>query len=325
MKTFNRLALVAALGAITLTGCKLSDLTDSEDDGSKVVLQGRAAIGAPMAGATIDIKDANGNSYRVYADASGYFALEIEEEEFRPRLIVPTSELRAPVIVRATFNESEYHSVLCNVVYGEFDSVNVHPLTDYVMNETAAVATAYDMWTSGASSNYCNATFVEIFRDTASTLGTSFNFFNSAFEANGSGFDALLDSFNPETFERDSADAGFRVVNGLGSLALIPGTTWAASATGTFDGNPVNEQRTGEVEITADGLRELIAGVLENAAEDEIEIESLTITLEGDGVGEIGTQVTAILKGRAALAGLGFVARSFNVTVELERIAILEP
>ena len=118
MKTFNRLALVAALGAITLTGCKLSDLTDSEDDGSKVVLQGRAAIGAPMAGATIDIKDANGNSYRVYADASGYFALEIEEEEFRPRLIVPTSELRAPVIVRATFNESEYHSVLCNVVYG---------------------------------------------------------------------------------------------------------------------------------------------------------------------------------------------------------------
>ena len=75
MKTYNQLALVAALGAITLTGCKLSDLTDSDDDGSTVVLQGRAAIGAPMAGATIDIKDAYGREYRVYADGSGYFSL----------------------------------------------------------------------------------------------------------------------------------------------------------------------------------------------------------------------------------------------------------
>ena len=233
--------------------------------------------------------------------------------------------MRGPVIVRATFNESVYHSVLCNVVYGEFDSVNVHPVTQYVMNETAAVASAYDMWTSGASSNYCNENFVDVFRGTASSLETTFNFFNSAFDANGTGFDALLDSFNPGLFEHGEADEGFPILNGLGSLALIPGTTWSATAVGTFDGNPVEEQRTGEVEVTADGLRELIRDVLEDAAEDEIDIESLTITLEGDGIGEIGTQVSARLKGKAALAGLGFVTRSFDVTVELERIAVLEP
>ena len=323
MKTFNRLALVAALGTITLTGCKLSDLTDSDDDTSTVALQGRAAIGAPMAGATIDIKDANSNTYRVYADASGYFSLVLDEEEFLPRGVESSTLLRGPIIVRATFNETEYHSVLCNVVYGEFDSVNVHPLTDYVMNETADVATAYNMWTSGASDNYCNEEFMDNFRNTAATLETTFNFFNSAFDANGTGFDAVLDSFNPETFTAEPAADNFRILNGLGSLVLVPGTTWAATATGTFDGDPVNEERTGEVEITADGLRELIGNVLESAAEDEIEIDSLTITLEGDGIGEIGTQVTAVLKGKAGLASLGFVTRSFNVTVELERIAAL--
>lgn len=317
--TIFSLTAIAAAASIGLTGCKLSDLNDSDEDTRVTLIQGRAATTAPMAGATIEIKDANGQEFRVYSDGSGYFSLVLDTEED------VFDDLLAPVIIRATDNEDVYHSVLCNIVYGEFDSVNVHPLTDYVMNETAAVATAYAMWASGASNNYCNEPFINVFRDTASTLGTSFNFFNSAFDANGSGFDALLDSFNPETFVRENADAGFRILNGLGSLALIPGTTWAATATGTLDGNAVNEEFAGEVEVTAAGLRDLIDGVLEDVTGDEIEIESLTITLEGDGVGEVGTQVTAVLKGKAALASLSSVTRNFNVTVELERITEVAP
>lgn len=314
--TIFPLAAIAAATAISLTGCKLSDLNDSDEDTRTTPVQGRAAIGAPMVGATIDIKDANGQEFRVYSDGTGYFALVLDSEED------VFDDLAAPVIIRATNNEDVYHSVLCNIVYGEFDSVNVHPLTEYVMDETASVATAYALWETTGKDGYCNAAFAYNFRAAASTLGTAFNFFNSAFDADGTGFDAVLDSFNPNTFMPVAAADDFHILNGLGSLVVIPGTTWSATASGTFDGETFEDSRTGEITVNAEGLRDLIDTLLEDEAAQEVEIESLVITLEGDGIGEEGTIVQANLRGRAALADLGFVTRNFNINVDLERIAI---
>lgn len=314
MKSVTCYAFSAILAASSagLAGCKISDLNDSDDNTSFTAIQGRAAVGAPMVGATIDIKDANGQQFRVYTDGSGYFSLTLDSEEDG------FEELAAPIIVRATNNEDVYHSVLCNIVYGEFDSVNVHPLTEYVMDETAPVATAYAMWETTGKTGYCNAEFAYNFRATASTLGTDFNFFNSAFDANGTGFDAILDSFNPNTFVPVAAADNFHIVNGLSSLVVIPGTTWSSTASGTFDGAAYADSRTAEIAVTAEGLRELIDTLLEEEAAQEVEIESLVITLEGDGIGEEGTTVQANLKGKA---DVGLITRNFNITVDLERIA----
>lgn len=314
MKSANHHALAAifTVSVIGLSGCKLSDLNDADKNTSTTLIQGRAAVGAPMVGATIDIKDANGQEFRVYSDGSGYFALTLDSEED------VFDDLAAPILVRATNNEDVYHSVLCNIVYGEFDSVNVHPLTEYVMDETAPVATAYAMWETTGKTGYCNAAFAYNFRATASTLGTDFNFFNSAFDANGTGFDAILDSFNPATFTPVAAADDFHIMNGLNSLVVIPGTTWSSTASGTFDGAAYADSRTGEITVTAEGLRELIDTLLEEEAAQEVEIESLVITLEGDGIGEEGTTVQANLKGKA---DVGLITRNFNITVDLERIA----
>ena len=322
MKSLSMLPLALLIGGATLLGgCKLSDLNDDDDDdGPTVVLQGRAAVGGPMIGATIDIKDADGREFRVYSDASGYFSLTLDDDDVAPRFIAPATSLTAPIIVRADYNESTYHSVLCNIVYGERDSVNVHPLTQYVMNSTATVASAYANWTDGASDDYCNAAFNDVFRDTAATLGSPFNFFNSAFSANGSGFDATLASFNPATFDRGTAAEGFHIANGLGSLVLIPGTVWSGTVSGKFGEDTIEEMVEQELDVDAAGLRSLVEELLAGYSRDSIEIESLTAVVEGDGTGEAGTTFKAVLKGKAAINGLSVVTRSFNITMELERI-----
>mgnify|MGYP006142654897 CR=1 FL=1 len=309
------LAALATAATFALTGCELSGLTDSDDDTRSTPIQGRAATGAPMVGATIDIKDANGQEFRVYTDGSGYFALTLDSEED------VFEALAAPILVRATNNADVYHSVLCNIVYGEFDSVNVHPLTEYVMDETAAVDTAYAMWETTGKGEYCNAEFAYNFRAAADTLNTDFNFFNSAFDANGTGFDAILDSFNPVTFDPVVPAENFHILNGLGSLVLIPGTIWSATGSGTFGGEAYEDSRNVETPVTAAGLRTLIETLLEEEAAQDIEIESLTITLAGDGIGEEGTTVQANVRGTAALATPSFVRRNFNIDLDLERIA----
>lgn len=311
MKSVPHHARIACLAAaITgLTGCELSG---SDGNSEATLIQGRAATDTPMVGATIDIKDANGQQFRAYSDGSGYFALILDSEEDS------FEDLAAPIIVRATNNEDVYHSVLCNIVYGELDSVNVHPLTEYVMDQTTSVDDAYALWETTGKAGYCNADFAYNFRATASTLGTTFNFFNSAFDANDSGFDAILDSFNPATFTPVAAADNFHIINGLGSLVVIPGTIWSTTASGTFDGLPYADSRNEEITVTAEGLRSLIDTLLEEETAKEVDIESLAITLEGDGIGEEGTIVQANLKGKAVV---DMVTRKFNITVELERIA----
>jgi hypothetical protein len=311
MKSVTRHVLIACL-ATALTGLAGCEISGSDDNSEATLIQGRAAVGVPMVGATIDIKDANGQQFRVYSNGSGYFALVLDSEADN------FEDLAAPIIVRATNNEDVYHSVLCNIVYGEFDSVNVHPVTEYVMNQTASADTAYALWETTGKTGYCNAAFAHNFRATASTLGTTFNFFNSAFDADGTGFDAILDSFNPATFTPVDAADDFHIQNGLGSLVVIPGTIWSSTASGTFDGQAYDDSRTAEITVTAEGLRNLIDTLLEEETAQDVEIKSLVITLEGDGTGEEGTSVLANLKGKA---DAGSITRSFNITVDLERIA----
>ena len=316
---------LAACASIGLTGCKLSDLVDGDEKTSFVALQGTATTtSGPMIGARVDIKDANGNEFAAYVESSGYFSLVQDPDDEEKEYV----ELQAPLILSVDYNEETYRSVLCNIVYSQFgaaiDTVNVHPLTEFVMDKTTgSVDSAYADWEEGASSDYCqNPFFVENFNNIASSLegNGTFNFFNTLFSANDTGFDSVLRDFNPEMLPDGEADEDFHLVDGLGSLVMVPGTSWNGTAVGSFGSEAIDESAEGiQIDITPEGLADTLEDLLSNE-ESEVELQSLSISAEGNGIGEIGTTATVRLKGTAALAGAELITRKFDLTLDLVRV-----
>ncbi|MCC1496024.1 hypothetical protein [Alcanivorax sp. 1008] len=319
---------VAVCASVGLSGCKLSDLVDGDEQTSFVALQGTATTAdGPMVGARVDIKDANGDMYVAYVESSGYFSLvqdpEDDEMEYSP--------LEGPIILRVDYNEQTYHSVLCNVVYSQFgstiDTVNVHTLTDFAMRGTADVDEAYAFWDE-ANGEFCsNMEFAWDVNNLAYSLegNGTFNFFNTLFSADNTGFDSVLRNFDPESFnpetDLDEAPSDFHLANGLGTLVTTPGTAWDGTATGTFAGETVNEVGEGiQIDITPEGLTATLEELLSGAVENEVELQSLSISAEGDGIGEVGTTAVVRLKGSAAIAGAGLVSKNFDITLDLELV-----
>ncbi|MFN3712145.1 MAG: hypothetical protein ACK4SX_00650 [Alcanivoracaceae bacterium] len=314
------LPIVIGLASVSLSACKLSDLVGDDDDNTSfVALQGRAAnADGPMAGATIKIKDANGEAFTVFSNASGYFSLrqDTSEEDY--------VELVAPIIVSTDYNTDTYNSVLCNIVYSNLsnaiDTVNVHAVTEAVMDATSSTDNAYSNWEFGAQGNYCNQAFAANFNDAANALDTTFNFFNILFDANGTGFDALQRAFNPEEFEPPYHGES-RIEDSLGSIVNFEDGLWLIQATGNSGSDTISATREEQaITITLPDLRAFIEELIEEASEADITITSLTATIDGDGLGEVGTEVTANLRGSVALQGAAAIRRNFNIDVTVQRV-----
>lgn len=327
IKLDSRILLPLLLGGAVLStpGCKLSDLVDNDDESTTfVALQGRAAnADGPMVGAIIEVKDSNpaNDPITLYANNSGYFALVQDTDDF------DYVELTPPIIIRTDYNETSYNSVLCNIVYrdlsGAIDTVNIHPLTEFVMHETTGTSnTAFDNWTTGASDQYCNEAFAGNFTNTAASLGTDFNFFNTLFSANNTGFDALLRGFSTDGFLPPDADPDFHVTDSLGSLTNFAEGRWLIQATGSAGSSTISSTfDEGDITITLPDLRAFAEELIEEAAEVGAVIESFNVTIQADGLGEIGSTVLANLRGSASLSGAGVVQRNFNIDIQIERIA----
>ncbi len=326
IKLDSRILLPVLLGSVLLSasGCKLSDLVDSDDESTSfVALQGRAAnADGPMASAVIEVKDSNPatSPITLYANSSGYFSL-VQDSAAEDYV-----ELSPPIIIRTDYNDVSYNSVLCNIVYGNLsdavDTVNIHPLTEFVMYETTGTSsTAYENWTTGASDQYCNEMFAVNFNNTAASLGTDFNFFNTLFSANGTGFDALLRDFSPEGFPLPDASPEFHISDSLGSLTNFAEGLWRIEATGSVGSSSISRTfDESDITITLPDLRAFAQELIEEASEADATINSLTVSIQGDGIGEIGSTVSANLRGSASLSGASAVSRSFNIDINVERI-----
>jgi hypothetical protein len=263
------LPIVIGLASVSLSACKLSDLVGDDDEKTSfVALQGRAAnTDGPMAGATINIKDANGQTFTVFSNASGYFSLQQDTAD------EGYADLAAPIIVRTDFNETRYNSVLCNVVYSNLstaiDTVNVNTLTEFVMYETTGTSsTAYDNWTTSAKDQYCNQVFAENFSSTAFGLDSEFNFFNTLFDANNTGFDILLRGFSSSGFALDEPAEGFHVRDSLGSIVNFEDGFWLIQATGNSGSDSISATRAEQaITITLPDLRAFIEELIEEASD----------------------------------------------------------
>jgi hypothetical protein len=208
------------------------------------------------------------------------------------------------------------------------DTVNVHPLTEFVHERNRRWRNRQSLWltlgwTDGASNGYCNnGFFVQNYNNIASSLegNGTFNFFNTLFSVDEKGFDAVLRDFDPGMAINDAPE-GFHLTNGLGSLNLLSDTSWSGTASGKFGNEIVDISDTGiQLSITPEGLADALEGLLGEVAENEIELQSLSISAEGNGIGEVGTTAKVRLKGSASLVGASVISRSFDVTFDLVRV-----
>jgi hypothetical protein len=161
-------------------------------------LEGTAAIGAPMAGASITVT----------AGRSGVLASPSVTAAADGRYSIDVSSLRAPLLVRAAGSiagESVEHvAVVAAVTAGSTATANVTPLTTAVAAliapgaDVSQLATPATLAAAATAAQVGNATelVVNTLRSDpgmAALLGAAFNPLSTAFAANGTGIDAALE------------------------------------------------------------------------------------------------------------------------------------
>lgn len=152
-------------------------------------LSGTAATGAPVAGATVTLKDRNGVSRTTTTASNGSYSLNV-------------TGLTPPFLVRVEGGTTVLYSTAAND-----GTLNVHPFTNLIVTvyyET--FGTTVDAAFAGLSSTTPLPTDTEVrviasvvkriltpFLEALNLNPASFDLFTTPFSANGTGFDALLD------------------------------------------------------------------------------------------------------------------------------------
>ena len=327
------LAMATMLVGATLSGCKLSDLTDDDDDTASteaVLLQGNVMGpgGEPAFGATVDIQDAWGDKQRLTTDEQGNFIWRksFDEEDLEEEMpeVRPFFGLKAPVVLRATINGEEnvtYYSVLCNTVYASGNRVNANAVTHYVMDEVASIDQAtFDNWNTWdedsqqnigvqTQDNYCNQDFAETLTEVSGSLDGGFNVFNSDVETLSVAAQTAIAGFDAATFT--ASENPEDVVDSLGSLYTgYAGVAWTLAYNGTIDGEPKEgsenytfDDRWGPYPaISTEQLKEEIRQLADDSGVDvDVTLDSLELT--GTRLGDAGTEVIAKLAGTVDALG----------------------
>lgn len=177
---------------------------DPEDEPLRTTLSGTAAVGAPMAGATVRVIDSDAGTTDpapVTAGADGRYSVDI-------------TNLKAPLLIRATGTVSgetvEQVAVVPAVAGNGSHTANVTPLTSAVATlvapggDAAALATPATLAGAATAAQVGNATLLLVNTlksdaGTAALLGAAFDPLATPFEANGTGIDAALDRVSVTT------------------------------------------------------------------------------------------------------------------------------
>lgn len=160
-------------------------------------LRGLAATGAPIGGATLLVMDAQGS--RTYStDADGHFSIAL-------------TELQPPALLKVTLSDGRHLlSLWDGSLQGSSGTTNITPLSDavvtvYAQNLGVSVA---DLTPSQLNEAPLLAqaknTVLQLVADGLRAAGldpSSMDLLNTPFQANGTGFDAVLDSIS---FERNA-------------------------------------------------------------------------------------------------------------------------
>jgi len=194
---FAKMVVLFCCSSILLSACGgSSDGVSATDTGgtTSVTLSGTAATGAAIANETIIIKDFQDVSATGSTDANGKFTIEL------------SSDMQPPFLLRVSDGTGGYlYSIISTTGSG---TVNIHPYSDLAVRclfdvENTDIDTAFDMLLQNGpslSEDEINVTkqavkeFISLSLTNQGINAEDFDIIKTSFDANGSGFDALLDN-----------------------------------------------------------------------------------------------------------------------------------
>ncbi len=179
--------------AIILTGCGggggSTSTTDTTLTGTSTTLSGTAATGKAMANAIIKIKDSDGVTTSGSAGADGKYSVDV-------------TSMTPSFLLSATSGTTTLYSVI-----GATGVANIHPFSDLIIrNWYLAKGTDVDTVFNGTGLllNLPTVTEIATMQNVIKSILTTqlnlfldsatFDMFTTAFDANGTGFDAILDN-----------------------------------------------------------------------------------------------------------------------------------
>lgn len=190
-------ACAAAIAAL-VAACGDDSVDPMPPPAAATTLQGVAALGAPFAGATVTVVDSDAatpDPAPVTADAQGRYSIDV-------------SGLKAPLALKASGNfqggPAELVSVLPTVTAESANTANVTPLTHAVAalvapgGDPLALTAPAALAANGTADKVGNAAALLVNTlatdpAIAAALGSGFDPMRTAFTANGSGIDGVLD------------------------------------------------------------------------------------------------------------------------------------
>jgi len=158
--------------------------------GTTPTLSGTVAAGKPIASVTVTIKDKNGNKKTATTDADGKYQVDV-------------TNMTAPFLLKVTSDSKTLYSVATAT-----GTANIHPFTDLIIRNWYKVNKSdvdAEFGGTGALSLPSNAseeiaTIESVVRNVLKTflfqvgVDSNFNLITSSFDANGTGFDKVLDN-----------------------------------------------------------------------------------------------------------------------------------
>lgn len=188
---YKKLALGVALGAL-LTACNSNDdnSTSTTSQPTAKTISGTAAAGAPIVG-QVTIKDANGVLKTVNLDINGKYSIDV-------------TELTAPFVFRAQGKAGARNvSLFSAATSADINhTINITPFTDLMIANLAGQAAekyfenpAFSKLTADEL-NSARTVLTQRLLPALTSLGvaSSFDLLRSAFSANHTGFDAVMDT-----------------------------------------------------------------------------------------------------------------------------------
>lgn len=242
-------AIVLAVAALVACGGGGSGVTNPS-------LSGTVAVGAPLPGAAVTLRDANGKELTTTADANGAYTF------------TDVSGLVAPIMVKATGTAGGTNYTLYSLAstvstqQGATGVVNVTPATDSVVSQALGSQTPETVFKDPAKIKAVDATKLseaktklnDALKNVLTALGhdpAKVDLITTRFEANNTGLDKLLDLVQLQT-----------VANGTGTdIRVADKSTGAAvtiSSTNTSSVTPLATTKA-LIDLNTASIRNLIA------------------------------------------------------------------
>ena len=222
-----RVLLSTLVAGLALSGCGGGDddtaAAPAPATPARISVNGLAAVGAPLAGAAVSLRCADGSSGSTTADAQGRWTLSVPAAAF-------------PCLGRAALASTVLHAALAAAADATTARMNITPLTDLLLTQLAGQtavgfydAPRYAAVTAAAADTALAQLRSQLPAALAATLGSD-NPVTVAFSADGSGHDALLDALQA-AFTRAGttlAEVGAALAQGGTAAGLLPSHLLAA-------------------------------------------------------------------------------------------------